>query len=146
LTGKPLNDFLAITTFEANVPALARDTSSAGIQVSFVSGATYGSLVRLLDIMESLGYGKYWLDIHGKEPVFYSVGRAIRSKPIIKENSLSTYRQDFCGTRDYQIISEVAPAEPIHYLLNSWQFTALLFTVISALSFCRLARSRPSLR
>jgi hypothetical protein len=147
LTGKPLNDFLSITTFKANVLALARDTSSAGIQVSFAPGATYGSLLRLLDIMESLGYGKYWFDIHGKEPIFYSIGRAVKSKPIIKESSPRTYRQDFCGTSDYQIRPDAVPTRPTSSeLLHSWQPATLLFAALSILNIYRLARSRPSLR
>jgi hypothetical protein len=149
LTGKPLNDFFAIATIETAVQALKNDTSSTGIHVCFTTGATYGNLVQLLNVMQRQEDEKYWLDIHGITPILYSVGKAIKSKPIIiiKKSTPVSYEQDFCGTRDYQIIPPVAPVK-INLLeqLTFWRPALLLLILLSTLSIYRLARPRPSIR
>lgn len=111
LAGKPLNDFFATAATETAVQALKNDTSSAGIHVAFTVGATYCNLVQLLNVMQRQKDEKYWLDIHENTPVLYSIGKAIKSKPVTKKRTPVSYQRDFCGTRDYQIIPQVIPVE-----------------------------------
>ncbi|HET9503683.1 MAG TPA: hypothetical protein VFO93_09085 [Hymenobacter sp.] len=147
LTGKPLNDFFATAAIEPAVQALKKDTSSAGIQVVFTTGATYGNLVQLLNSMQRQKDEKYWLDIHGTTPILYSMGKAIKSKPIVMRSTPVSYQQDFCGTRDYQIIPPVTPVKTS--LLEQpafWRPALLLLLALIALSLYFLARPRPSLR
>jgi hypothetical protein len=76
LIGKPMNDFINIELVEKAVRTIQADTSHVGsVRVYLHPGASYASLVYLLDMMNRLNQREYWFDIEHQPATFYIVTR-----------------------------------------------------------------------
>jgi len=79
---KPRRDSVNEAIIKSAVLAIQADEDHArGVRIRFGRGATYSSLMNLLDMMLRLNQPMYWLDIEHRPTTFYIVnGKAVKAK------------------------------------------------------------------
>lgn len=123
--------------------AIKDDTARAGgVRIRLHEHATYTNFIEALDMMNIYNQKKYFLDVRHQTITLY----AITSKS--KSGNSSQLNIPPCGGMSYYVpLAESAFQQEISALLQQvWRPFAFFFTVVSLLSFYRLARPRPSIR
>jgi hypothetical protein len=141
LNGEALNDFVNVAAVRTVVSAIKADTSRArGARIYFRQGATYSSLVSLLDLMNRLKYRYYWFDIEHRPAIFYIVNNQAAQRKESAE--IANGRCCMCLEEEYrEPLTEATFQQVIANLCQQvWRPSILLLIAISVLSFYRLSR------
>jgi hypothetical protein len=130
---------------KAAIQAINADVAhEGGVRIRLHEHATYADLVEVLDMMNSCGQRKYFLDIHHQPITLY----AITDKPLPVDSIRSLTFS--CGTRCYEYHKPTGGPTFEQLWLSCWQqawrLSMLLFVVLTGLSIYRLAHPRPAAR
>jgi hypothetical protein len=140
--GKQLLDFLNAANAESAVLKNIADSSHAGgVRIRFLPGATYGNLVKALDIMNYTNQKKYWLDIHHQPVMLYAITEEQNPQ---KHGTMPVYLG--CCTCGFEMpILDNKPVwltEIKSLTQRSWRAPMLVFFLISSLSAMQLFRPK----
>ncbi len=153
LNGRKLHDFVNSALIATAMQGIDADaTQAAGVKICFQTGATYGNVVAMLDLMNRLSYPRYWLDIEHQPTAFYAVNsqavKPIKEGPTLKylPFCISPVSEEYEPPVPTPSSWQIAQQNFDNLWQQNWRPVALLIAAIAALSFYRLARPRPSLR
>jgi len=136
--GQPLHDFVAAASVEAAIASINADSSHAGgVRVRLLAGASYASMVKVLDIMEYTNQRKYWLALHQRPATLYAI--TDKKLPLTLQEPILYC--DCCGPT-----CNPAPVEPAWLAeLKSlgrpaWQPLVLMLALLGMISLLRLSQ------
>lgn len=136
--GQPFADFRGAQEMESAIRAINADSSRAGgVRIHFQANASYASLVKVLDIMNSANQKKYWLDIRHRPATLY----AITDKLL--PGKLKQVQMITCGFQP-QAAAKLAPLSSFwqrfltEYWPPAWRLPWLLLVALGALSVYKL--------
>jgi hypothetical protein len=141
-SGQRLADFLSAAAVESATRRIIADSGHAGgVRVRFLPGATYTSLVRVLDIMNYTSQKKYFLDIHHYPTTLYAITDPLSyGKPEPTFVCGTPYREPYILPRNVGLREMgIEFWEKLLALVSKpWRMLAVWLVIIGSLSIWRL--------